>query len=333
MADQIFIHAWWRSGSTYVWSKMRENDSHICYYEPLHEIISHLSLDVVLKPPDSERSRFFRHPILQKNYFAEYTELVRCNNLQFAPALSYDRYLLLPDQADEQLRVYIEGLLNAAKATKRHAALCFCRSQMRSAWLKKNFGGLHIAQIRNPWDQWASFQLEDYFRGKMLLIALKLHDSHPFAFAHIESFERFARYMSKRSDEVVESLFEKFIAKKDSLAVFLIIWIASALQAISCADFVLDIDQLSTDLDCRKKAMEWFQSIGCPIDFSDCAIPALNKWPVAANEFERLLNDAVMALRTKAAALVIAEPAIVRRRLGSLSPRSGKILQSALEKH
>ncbi len=86
----------------------------------------------------------------------------------------------------------------------------------------------------------------------------------------------------------VESLFEKFIAKKDSLAVFLIIWIASALQATSCADFVLDIDQLSSDLDCRKKAMEWFQSIDCPIDFSDCAIPTLNKWPVAANEFERM---------------------------------------------
>jgi len=95
----------------------------------------------------------------------------------------------------------------------------------------------------------------------------------------------------------------------------------------------LDIDQLSSDLDCRKKAMEWFQSIDCPIDFPDCAIPTLNKWPVTANEFERMPDDAVMALRTKAAALVIAEPEIVRRRLGSLSLLSGKILQSALENH
>jgi len=330
-ADQIFIHAWWRSGSTYVWSKMRENDSHICYYEPLHEIISQLSLDVVLKPPDSERNRFFRHPILQKNYFAEYTELVHCNNLRFAPALSYDRYLLLPNQADEQLRVYIEGLLNAAKAAKRHAALCFCRSQMRSAWLKKNFGGLHIAQIRNPWDQWASFQLDYYFRGKVLLIALKLHDSHPFAFAHIESFERFARYMSKRSDAVVEPLFAKFIAKKDSLAVFLIIWIASALQAISCADFVLDIDRLSTDLDYRKSAVEWFKAIGCSIDFSDCASPASGKLPISPDEFDRIFNDTLTAMRTKAAALVIAEPEIVKQRLEALSPLSSKVLRSALE--
>ena len=202
---------------------------------------------------------------------------------------------------------------------------------MRSAWLKKNFGGVHMAQIRNPWDQWASFQLEEYFRSKMLLIALKLRDSHPFAFAHIESFERFARYMSKRSDAVVESLFEKFIAEKDALAVFLMIWIASALQAISCADFVLDIDQLSTDLECRKSAMEWFKRIGCPTDFSDCASPSSRKLPVSANEFERMLNDTVTAIRTKAAPLVIAEPEIVRKGCESLSPLSSKVLQSALE--
>jgi hypothetical protein len=331
-ADRIFIHAWWRSGSTYVWSKIRENRSHICYYEPFHEKISYLTRDLVAEPADVELSRFFRHPVQQKNYYAEYAELVRSDNLQFSPALSYDRYLLLPDQADEQLQAYIEGLLKAAMAANRHAALCFCRSQMRSAWLKKNFGGVHIAQIRNPSDQWVSFQVEDYFCKKMLLIALKLRKTHPFAFAHIEPFERFAHYMSKRSDAVIESLFEKFIAEKDALAIFLIIWMASALQAISFADFVLDIDQLSTDRNCRKGAMEWFESIGCPIDFSDCASPSSSKLPIAVSDFERMLFDAAMTIRTKAAALVVAEPEIVRQRLGSLSPRSGRILQLALEK-
>jgi hypothetical protein len=330
-AGRIFIHAWWRSGSTYVWSKIRENCSHICYYEPLHERISCLAPDVVAEPPNVELSRVFRHPVQQKNYFAEYAELVRANNLQFSPALSYDRYLLLPDQADEQLKAYIEGLLKAAVAANRPAALCFCRSQMRSAWLKKNFGGVHIAQIRNPSDQWVSFQVEDYFWKKMLLIALKLRQTHPFAFAHIEGFERFARYMSKRSDAVIESLFEKFISEKDALAIFLIIWMASALQAISFADFVLDIDQLSTDQNRRKGAMEWFKSIGCPINFSDCASPSSTKLPVPANDFERMLFDAATTIQTKATALVVAQPEIVRQRLESLSPRSGRILQLALE--
>jgi hypothetical protein len=45
-----------------------------------------------------------------------------------------------------------------------------------------------------------------------------------------------------------------------------------------------------------------------------------------------MLIDAAMTIRTKAAALVIAEPKIVRQRLKSLSPRSGRILQLALEK-
>ncbi len=33
----MFIHAWWRSGSSYVWSKLRANQSLICYYEPFNE--------------------------------------------------------------------------------------------------------------------------------------------------------------------------------------------------------------------------------------------------------------------------------------------------------
>ncbi len=272
-----------------------------------------------------------RHPIQEKSYYAEYSALVRSNNLRFYPALSYDRFFLRPEDADDELRIYLYGLLNAASATKRTAVLCFSRSQMRSAWIKRAFGGVHIAQIRNPCDQWASFQVSPYFRQKTLTIALKLRNSYPTAFAHIETFERFARYMSKRSDAVVEPLFEKFIAEKDTLAVFLMIWIASALQAISCADFVLDIDLLSTDPACRKSAMEWFETIGCPLDFSDCASPSSSQLPIPANEFEHMLEEAGTATRTSAAALVIAQPAIVRTRLGSLSPLSSKVLQSALE--
>ena len=202
---------------------------------------------------------------------------------------------------------------------------------MRSAWIKRVFGGIHIAQIRNPCDQWASFQVTPYFRQKTLTIALKLRNSYPAAFAHIETFERFARYMSKRSDAVVESLFEKFIAEKDTLAVFLMIWMASALQAISCADFVLDIDQLSTDPACRKSAMEWFQTIGCPLDFSDCASPSSSKLPVSANEFEQDAQRSRDGNPNQRGSAGDRAPEIVSTRLGSLSPLSSKVLQSALE--
>src|SRR5262249_9526968 len=157
---------------------------------------------------------------------------------------SYDRFLLRPDELDDELRTYLERLLKTAFDSKRVPVLCFCRSQMRSAWMKKTFGGVHIAQIRNPADQWLSFKIEPYFRNKMLIIALNLRKVHPSAFVHIETFERFARYMAKHPPSAVARLFDTHIAERDALAIFLIIWIASTLQAISISDFILDIDRL-----------------------------------------------------------------------------------------
>jgi hypothetical protein len=151
--------------------------------------------------------------------------------------------------------------------------------------IKRVFSGVHIAQIRNPADQWASFHVGNFI-NKMLLIALKLRNVHSAAFAHIESFERFSRHMSKHQAEVVERLFDVLIPEKDAFAVFLLIWMASTLQALSFGDFVLDIDRLSTDLDYQGAAARWFESIGCRIDFSDCASPSSGELPVSPSEFD-----------------------------------------------
>src|SRR5262249_3899658 len=150
-------------------------------------------------PPRFELKESLRHPIVRQHYYAEYAELLRSGTLNYSLDLAYDRYFLVRGQTDDALRTYIDGLISAASAAKRRAILCFCRSQMRSAWMKHTFGGIHIAQIRNPADQWASFnKVSGYFVHNMLMIALKLRNSYPLAFAHIESFERFAHNLSKR---------------------------------------------------------------------------------------------------------------------------------------
>src|SRR5882762_10222133 len=105
-SNPIFIHAWWRSGSTYIWSKLRANASSVCYYEPLHERLASLTPDIVEASPEIDRSMALKHPVQTKNYFAEYGDLLRAQNLKFLPELSYDRYLLMPEQKDEKLRAY-----------------------------------------------------------------------------------------------------------------------------------------------------------------------------------------------------------------------------------
>lgn len=328
--DRMFIHAWWRSGSTYVWSKLREKDSCVCYYEPLHEKIAFLTLEGVEGPPDAEISRVYRHPLQKTDYFAEYADLIRSDSLHFSPALSHDRYLLLPEEEDEQLEGYVGGLAKAALATHRTPVLCFCRSQMRSAWMKAIFGGIHIALIRNPADQWASFSVDGYFQEKMLIIALKLRAKHPPVFLHIGAFERFAREIAKRPLLPIEHLFHLFIKEKDALAVFLVIWLASALQAISYSDYVLDIDLLSNDPSFKKSAADWFEALGISIDFSDCASPSSGTAPLSAGEFEQMLREAAAAVRNNAASLVIADLDVIKKRLAWVSPRSGEFLRMAV---
>ena len=114
-----------------------------------------------------------------------------------------------------------------------------------------------LPQIRNPADQWASFKINPYFPVGMIIIALKLRNLHPRAFVHIEPFERFAQNLSKRPSLPLDLISNQFVTQRDCLDVFLVIWIASALQAIANCDFVLDIDLLATDLNNRNTTSTW----------------------------------------------------------------------------
>src|SRR5262249_15691567 len=196
--------------------------------------------------PEVNDAENLRHPTLNQHYFAEYADLLRSGELRYFPELAYDRYLLRLDQTDQRLRDHLHSLISSASGSKQRAVLCFCRSQMRSAWMNQTFGGVHVAQIRNPADQWTSFKsfqskIRPNFSVDMITIALKLRDSHPHAFVHIEAFERLAKQISKRSSLPIELIKEyflnHFVNQRDCFDVFLVIWIASALQAIAHCDF------------------------------------------------------------------------------------------------
>ena len=121
-----------------------------CYYEPLHEKIARLDADTIERSPETDLSQALKHPIVKRDYFAEYVDLLRSGSLRYSPELAYDRYFLRPGQADIKLRNYLNGLISDARSAMRRAILCFCRSQMRSAWMKETFGGIHVASNTKP---------------------------------------------------------------------------------------------------------------------------------------------------------------------------------------
>lgn len=70
-SQPVFTHAWWRSGSSFVWSKLRANQSLICFYEPLNEKNSDLNVEITNGLDDMKRRLDLRHPIQDKSYYAE----------------------------------------------------------------------------------------------------------------------------------------------------------------------------------------------------------------------------------------------------------------------
>jgi len=321
----VFIHAWWRSSSTYVWSKLRKDDSLCCYYEPLNERIAKLdkdSADALLSVEDSAR---LKHPSQGRSYFAEYFEFAAASVRAYQPEFAYDRYLLRQGDEHPALQSYLRGLLTSAAEAGRRPVLSFCRSQMRSAWIKQQFGGLHVAQIRNPVSQWQSFQVDPYFVLKMMLIGLNLWSDCPQAFAHIPGFVRHGAAVREGS-EFARSKFT--LGWDDAQRLFLLLWLASCIQSVAQADFVLDVDRLAIDPGYRQTTSEWLASVGCRAEFSDCSTPGARGLP-RDEALQAAIDEAICAIRLHAACLLHADAKAVLHRLSQLTSVTATILERA----
>ena len=69
----VFIHSQFRTGSTWLWNKFRQDARNCCYYEPFHQDLVKLEpRRPYLWSHDQETTRALRHPDLDKNYLAEY---------------------------------------------------------------------------------------------------------------------------------------------------------------------------------------------------------------------------------------------------------------------
>lgn len=157
-AAPVFVHGCWRSASTWFWAKLRGRPGLRCYYEPLHERFAWHTLEVIRSQRISpEGLRKAGHPPIERPYFAEFEDVLAAGDLGFDPDLPYERYLLRPEETDDPLERYLRLLIGQAAAAQERAVLCFVRSQMRALWMRSRFSGLHVAQLRNPRDQWRSF--------------------------------------------------------------------------------------------------------------------------------------------------------------------------------
>ena len=338
-ADQlapVFIHSWWRTSSTYLRHKLREHDHLCCFAEPLHEVVGMLTLQIVRARPDPAKLKALHHPELKRGYFAEYEPLLE-RGIPFHKSLSYDRYFLGPGESDAQLETYLAALVDSARGRGKRAVLAFTRSALRAAWMKRHFGGLHLALLRDPREQWGSMfeqaRLEGgtYFLAGVLAIAARLRARFPRAFAHLQ-----CKLPDHRADAYNprELGFYMSLAKEtrayELYAVYALVWLASTLQMLSVAQLVLDASRLSADAAARRSAEQRLAAQGLPVDLSDMTTPKHARFALAPEAMESIEFGAARALARNARELVIADETAIAGNLADLAPRSRRLIELCL---
>ncbi len=166
----VFIHSSWRTGSTWLWEKLRQAPTTIAYCEIFHERLAHCD---IAEMRDNDFARWnSKHPE-GAPYFLEFGPLIGANGAVrgYAPSMAVDDFMpeggvAGPLTSAEQ--AYLEGLIGAALARRRVPVLTDTRTLGRFSAIAKACPGRQVLLVRNIFHQWASYseqwaQGNDYF--------------------------------------------------------------------------------------------------------------------------------------------------------------------------
>jgi|GEM_PF-4917652 len=172
----VFIHAMWRTGSTFLTSRFREADGYLDFYEPFHEAISRLDRSSGRvrrrRQEQAARQEALNHPRLSHGYFLNYNAPVPGQDKPLC-ALHCNRYGM--GDVYRALSPAAAQYLGAASRLAHHAdqiaAFGFCRSGLQVTEMARRLEGEHIYLYREPRSQFASYKPgeNDYFMPMTLV--------------------------------------------------------------------------------------------------------------------------------------------------------------------
>ncbi|MDY0296425.1 MAG: glycosyltransferase family 2 protein [Acidobacteriota bacterium] len=250
----VFIHSLFRTGSTYLWSRLRAGSGTQCYYEPFHPQLGFLDL----RHPDPwgtdpRGTAESSHPFLERNRFDEYRRLLRPGRRGvpgFEKSFSFTDYCRQDNHPRQQ--AYINSLIQAAG--NKAAVLQFNRSSLRSAWFKRHWPqALHIYLYRNPRHQFISarrqWQLhhQDVFLVTDLLIAGLQHETPQFrALSREVHLQAFPSRVHADEEAAYRAILPAY-TEEERYLIFLFLWYTALAENAETADLMINIDRLSAE--------------------------------------------------------------------------------------
>lgn len=292
----IFIHGYWRTGSTYIWAKFREQENCYSYCEPLHDYFTKVRKEDLARTFSANAIRELRHPSLKTFYFLEYPFLPQGGVEKFRKHFSYEHYCLDEDDSDVDLREYVSHLIALAVKKNKRPVLQFNRALLRSRWLKKQFSPVSILLLRSPIDTWKSICSfsHGYFKDVTSCI-IGQNGIHKWFLPLREKF-RIPRYLGSTFQDT-RDYYHRFTQDNEQNLYFMFyyLYILTFLYNIADCDVVMDMNLLSQSSEMRDLVIQQMRAYDIDISLSDCTIPSYKE--VSSEEQARKeIEHAVISL-------------------------------------
>jgi hypothetical protein len=281
----IFVHASPRSGSTYFFNVLRRDKSLMCFNESIIDVFSYYNKNDIARLKFGQKWNV-NHDFLQRGDFDEIIAAWDAVKHLYPLFPSFQNYLPSGGQIPSNLRAYLDGLMQFARASDKRPVFCEIYSRGRAAALRSAFGGFHIAQYRDPFSQFGSFVrpvLEGGEWGFLTfpLMELGINGTHPLYRLVPERWRppvlpwpeanRAKRWSSSvQYISMVATPHSETLQK--AMRWHLFSWFLSNLAALTYADLTLDIDRAHDDASYERDFVQRLAS-GCKVtvNFGDIA--------------------------------------------------------------
>jgi GT2 family glycosyltransferase/glycosyltransferase involved in cell wall biosynthesis/uncharacterized coiled-coil DUF342 family protein len=253
-----FVHSLFRAGSTFLYNALKQTDKLHVYHEPMHEIIATLPTSwKELSARKNELKATLRHDFLVGGYFDEFYHLLPSIKNRFQPIFSFNYYFMDSSTEAPDLKAYIELLIDGAP---KSPVLQCTRTSGRINWLKHNFFSNHIFLLRNPWDQWYSYKVDQYIATTPRMIYSQ--ENLPEVLGAV--FEASgARQLAESSTQ--SNFLDSFnypISPDQDYFLFFGLWLYSFICGERDCDVFIDMDKLSSSSKYMHKCLDRLKSIG-----------------------------------------------------------------------
>lgn len=277
-AAPIFLHASWRTSSTWFFLKFRRLDSTLCFYEPFNHEIGELTRENIAQKGFSSWSS--GHPPSEP-YFLEFLPLLRRGGgvRLFGRELA-DEWFIPEGGLGGRLRPqevrYLSLLVRHAAHCEKTPVFGFTRSLGRIGALKRQFPGRHIFLYRNLWSQWASYLNQrrngnEYFIATILNILLGAGD--PFFASVINDYLLRTIEEGQRrplSPAGLAGMLAATLGEAELFGLFMAMHVYLYGFAQTTADLSIDVTRLARDGKYRAASRRQVSELtALPIDFGD----------------------------------------------------------------